>query len=1262
MKEEAEAAGGFEVPPGATESFNNVESKPKADDETPKQSFGTLMRVFSFGKPTDNVIQIVCAFAAICSAMPLMALVLGRLTANFTGFGSVDNKQSTHDFMKQVQKNALYFVYLFIAKFLLVYIWSFGFGYSANRMVQALRLKCLNRVLNRTITAHDAQTPGALSNTITTHCNSIQSALSDRIGVMIQAFSMLLASFAVAFSQSWHLTLVMLGLVLMTLGLIGFIVGSDQKIEAGLLKRYTDCSAIAEDALGSVKTVVAFGAAPKFLAKYDAILEQAEADGKKRGPFVGLMFACQYFFMFTGWAIGFYLGAYLYKRGLISDPGRILSVFFAMLIGLGAIMALGPNMPSFIKAVAVSGDVFKILDDTDKRDATDDFVVSSLGTRNGHLVMRDVSFSYPSRPDVKALSDVNIEFVSGTSTAVVGPSGAGKSTLVSLLERWYQPTSGVILLDDYDITEIDPKWLRQQIALVEQQPQLFNASIFDNIAYGLIGTDKEHAPMEEKLLLVEEACREARALDFIQNLPKVFATNVGDHGGLISGGQKQRIAIARALIGRRPILLMDEATSALDNENSKVIETLMTQSGDRTTIFISHKISSAMKADRIVVIDKGRVVEQGTHAELIAANGVYKRLHDAQLQDEPDATEFTPIESSIAELKPLAQGASTVPDSSPNEVAEIPDIPKRSLWHNLYTIAQEQKRYLPILMIGVFAAIVTAQIFPVQAILLGRVMQSFQGTAKEISSKANFWSLMFFIVGLGALIAYAVLGFFMTLLGIRLTRFYRLDYFRVILSQRMEFFDRVASGALVSRLSTDPANLHELVSVNLGLLISIFVSIISGGIIALAFSWKLALVAIFGAMPVVFAAGFIRMKLDSSLAEATAKVFEDSARFATDALSSIRTVKAFTMEDTVQNSYQQQLAGTMKRLSRKAAIITLFFAFSESAELLAAALGFWYGGKLLGNGETSTEKFFTVFIAVIVGGQAAGALFGFSSNIGKARIAANNILGIRRHEHVPQEAAPSLDVSREKDANVVVDFRNVSFAYPARPDVTVLKNVSFQIFKGQTVAVVGSSGSGKSTLLALLERFYDARSGALDVFGKPILSEEAEAYRKRLAIVPQEPTLYRGSIRDNIILGVDEDKVKEEDIVSACDAAILTDLIASLPEGYNSDCGAKGVTLSGGQKQRIAIARALIRNPEILLLDEPTSALDAESEQLVQETLQSIQGGRTMIIVTHRLNTIKTADVIIVMAAGQIVEQGTHSELMARQGYYFKMYQSSRGD
>ncbi|KAH6603979.1 MDR-type ABC transporter [Trichoderma cornu-damae] len=1244
MKAEQDAAGELEDAPGDTGVPYVEEPKMKPNSDTPKEGFGTLLRVFAFGTAIDKIVQIVCVFAAVCSgaAMPLMALVLGRLTANFTNFGSVNNEESSQDFMKQVRTNALYFVYLFIGKFTLVYLWSFGLSYSANRMVQALRLKCLNRILNRSVAAHDAQTPGVLSSAITTHCNCIQAALSDRIGIMVQAVSMLLASFAVAFSQSWQLTLVMLGLVLVTLGLIGFIVGSDQKIETGLLKRYTDCSAIAEDALGSIRTVVAFGAARKFLAKYDAVLQRAEKDGTKRGPFVGLMFACQYFFMFTGWAIGFYLGAYLYKRGSISDPGRILAVFFAMLIGLGAIMALGPNMPSFIKAVAASGGVFRIIDDAEQTDGTVESIAAKLDTCNGHLELRGVSFSYPSRPNLKALVDVDIAFTRGTSTAVVGPSGAGKSTLLSLLERWYEATAGTILLDGYDITTVNAKWLRSQIALVQQQPQLFNASIFENIAYGLTGTEKENASTEEKMRLVEEACREARALEFIHGLPKVpllvlpfgldrarlltfyfcqgFDTAVGEQGGLISGGQKQRIAIARALIGRRPILLMDEATSALDNENSKVIETLMMASGGRTTIFISHKISSAMKADRILVIDQGQVVEQGTHDELIAANKLYKRLHDAHVHSEPELeTDITPIGGSLVELDPLAKGPSAAPESPEHQLVEIPEITKHSLLSNLYTIAREQQRYWPILLVGVLSAVVTAQIFPVQAILLGRVLQSFQGTAEELSSDANFWSLMFFVVGLGALLAYATLGFFMTLLGIRLTKYYRLDYFRVMLDQRIEFFDRVASGALVSRLSSDPSDLHELISVNLGLLISIFVSIISGSIIALAFTWKLALVAIFGAMPVVFCAGFIRMKLDSSLAEATARIFEESARFASDALSSIRTVKAFTMEDVVQKSYEQHLFQTMRKVSRKTATITLFFALSESAELLAAALCFWYGGKLLGEGETSTEKFFTVFIAVIVGGQAAGALFGFSSNIGKAKIAANNILGIRRHVHPSVEQAPSLDVGGEKDANVIVDFKNVTFSYPARPEVCVLRNVSLQILEGQTVAIVGSSGSGKSTLLALLER----------------------------------------SIRDNIVLGVDENNIKDDDIISACEAAKLTDLIASLPDGYKTECGAKGTALSGGQKQRIAIARALIRRPEILLLDEPTSALDAESEQ---ETLQNIQSGRTMILVTHRLNTAKTADAIIVMAAGQIAEQGTHNELMARQGHYFKMYQSSIAD
>jgi ATP-binding cassette subfamily B (MDR/TAP) protein 1 len=388
-------------------------------------------------------------------------------------------------------------------------------------------------------------------------------------------------------------------------------------------------------------------------------------------------------------------------------------------------------------------------------------------------------------------------------------------------------------------------------------------------------------------------------------------------------------------------------------------------------------------------MDKGSVAEQGTHEQLMRADGLYKRLHDTQAELDPEDGSGSAVigeaatgrkwSSSLADEQALAAAA---PDS-PSQLSDndLPAIPKRSLFVNLWEIANEQRHFWPILLTGVGASVVTAQIFPVQGILLGKVLQSFQKPLAELVSDANFYSLMFFVVGVGALISYAILGFFMTLLGVRLTRFYRFEYFRAVLLQpRIDFFDRVASGTLASRLSSDPASLHDLISVNLGLLISIFVSLISGSIVALAYSWKLGLVAVFGAMPFVFAAGFVRMKLDSSLSEATAKIFEDSAGFAFDALAVIRTVKAYTLEDTVRKSYQQHLSATIGTLHRQTAVIMLFFALSESVELLEGALKFWYGGTLRRDGELNTEQFFTVFISVVVGGQAAGALFGFSSS------------------------------------------------------------------------------------------------------------------------------------------------------------------------------------------------------------------------------------------------------------------------------------------
>lgn len=454
---------------------------------------------------------------------------------------------------------------------------------------------------------------------------------------------------------------------------------------------------------------------------------------------------------------------------------------------------------------------------------------------------------------------------------------------------------------------------------------------------------------------------------------------MGDQGSLLSGGQKQRIAIARAVVGQRSFLLMDEATSALDNENSKVIESLMTRSGNYTTIFISHKIRTAMRADHIVVLDKGRVAEQGTHNDLMRADGLYKRLYEAQTSLEPEQAPPEPTEGTLARKETVAVENFAAREGLVDR-NDMPESCKRTLFSNLWEISKENRRFWPIFLTGVCACVVTAQPFPAQGILLGRVLEVFQGPVDKIRSQANFWASMFLVVGFGALISYAVMGFFLTLLGVYVLKFYRLDYFRAVLLQRMDFFDDTSSSILISRLSSDPSNLQELIGVNLGLLISMFIQIISAAIIGLAFSWKFALVGIFGAQPVVFAAGYVRWKLDSALVEATTTIFEDSARFASDALSAIRTVKAFTLEARVQESYQRHLSSKIRALYRKAATIMLFFALSESIELLALALAFWYGGRLLSRGELSTASFFTTYIAIIFGGQAAGAIFGYTSS------------------------------------------------------------------------------------------------------------------------------------------------------------------------------------------------------------------------------------------------------------------------------------------
>lgn len=540
-------------------------------------------------------------------------------------------------------------------------------------------------------------------------------------------------------------------------------------------------------------------------------------------------------------------------------------------------------------------------------------------------------------------------------------------------------------------------------------------------------------------------------------------------------------------------------------------------------------------------------------------------------------------------------------------------------------------------------------------------------TGQAMLEHGDFYALMFFVMALGNLFAYAAMGWMSSIVSQHIMSSYRLEIFTNTLRQEITFFDDPdnGTGALVSRLSTEPAALQELLSSNIALILTITVNLISSCVLAISYGWKLGLVLAFGALPPLVASGYVRIRLEFKLDDDTASRFASSASIAAEAVAAIRTVASLAMETEVLARYEDSLRSIAKT-SVKSLVSTMFwYALSQSISFLSMALGFWYGGRLISFGEYTPQQFYTVFVAVIFSGEAAAALFQYTSSITAAQGAANYIFNLRRQ--VGKDMRDNYPPGRGSgDVGAVrVECKDLGFSYPRRPRSKVIKDVSLSVSSGQFVAFVGASGCGKTTMVSLLERFYEPTSGSICLNGVDSRSIHLGQYRRHIALVEQEPVLYQGSLRENISLGIEclpgegTSSVTDDDILEACRQANIDTFIASLPDGLSTRCGSQGLQLSGGQRQRIAMARALIRKPRLLLLDEATSSLDTESERAVQAALDAAakrEGAkRTIVAVAHRLSSIRNADVIFVFHQGRIVETGSHDELIRKRGLYYQM-------
>jgi ATP-binding cassette subfamily B (MDR/TAP) protein 1 len=974
--------------------------------------------LYRYATTNDKLIMAVSSICSIAAgaAIPLMTVIFGQLAGKFNGYFA--GAESHASFSSTISHMVLYFVYLGIAEFVTIYISTVGFIYTGEHISGKIRSHYLEACMRQNIGFFDKLGSGEVTTRITADTNLVQDGISGKVALTLNATATFITAFVIGFIKSWKLTLILTSTVAAITTIMGggssFIVRySKQSIQS-----YALGGSVAEEVISSIRNATAFGTQDKLARQYDKHLAEAEKYGYKTKFCLAIMVGGMFLIIYLNYGLAFWMGSRFLVDGEIG-LSSILTILMSVMIGAFSLGNVAPNAQAFTTAISAAAKIFNTIDRVSPLDPTSD-AGDVLEHVEGTIELKHIKHIYPSRPEVTVMKDVSLVIPAGKKTALVGASGSGKSTIVGLVERFYDPVGGNVYLDGHDISTLNLRWLRQQISLVSQEPTLFGTTIYGNIAHGLIGTRFEDEKADAQKERIIEAAKMANAHDFISALPEGYETNVGERGFLLSGGQKQRIAIARAIVSDPKILLLDEATSALDTKSEGVVQAaLEVAAAGRTIISIAHRLSTIKDADNIVVMTEGRIVEQGTHDELLMRKGAYYSLVEAQKIAETKELSSEEQAETDAEDDKLVREKSHGTDHQ--EYEEDPDDKNISnklnrtqseksessvvlqgrrtegeqeyaLWTLIKLIASFNKTEIAWMMLGLFFSIICGGGNPTQAVFFAKEIislstvlvnpftgQPIPGAKSKLRSDVDFWSLMYLMLALVQFTAFCIQGVAFAFCSERLIHRVRDRAFRTMLRQDIAFFDKEenTAGALTSFLSTETTHVAGLSGVTLGTILTVLTTLIAACALSIAVAWKLALVCI-ATIPVLLACGFFRFWLLAQFQRRAKKAYEKSASYACEATSAIRTVASLTRENDVLKHYQDSLNAQAKKSLESVMKSSLLYAASQSLMFLCLALGFWYGGNQIADGNYDLFQFFVCFSSVIFGAQSAGTIFSFA--------------------------------------------------------------------------------------------------------------------------------------------------------------------------------------------------------------------------------------------------------------------------------------------